>query len=162
MYLNTCIHTIHGVNSLESHNFWCLGIGLLKKFLQVAWVIVSEDKLDCTTVTNALDHGGMIACVWVDLTPWGNRCVTLQLLSRPALPLESDLAGEERLPTSFPLWRPGLFLPPLETFVTHLFHSCCNSPAQDSLQGCLTVASNFLEGEEIQFPRNLEFLNDRF
>ena len=63
MFLNTCILTIHGMNSLKSHNFWCLGIRLLEKFLQVAWVIVSEDKLGCTTVANALDHGGMIACI---------------------------------------------------------------------------------------------------
>ena len=63
MHPYTYIHTIHGMDSLKGHNFGCLGIGLLKKFLQVVWVIVPEDKLGYTTVANTLDHGSMIACI---------------------------------------------------------------------------------------------------
>lgn len=66
-----------------------------------------------------------------------------------------------KLPTSFPLWWPGLFV----LLWKHLWH--ISSPLvtplpRTSLQGCLTAVSDFLGGGEIQFPRNLEFGNDRF
>lgn len=115
----THIHTIHGVNSLKGYNFGCLRVGLLKKFLQVVRVIMPEDKLGCSTVSNTLDHGSMVACIWVNLTPWGTRFIILKLLSQFSyfnLQIWSG-RGKESTPSSH--WRfCSAFAP--EAFVTPL------------------------------------------
>ncbi len=56
------------MNSLKSHNFGCEWIWAAEQFLQMTGIIVSENEALGPTVPDALDHGGMITHVWVELT----------------------------------------------------------------------------------------------
>ena len=60
--------TVHRVHRLESHYFGSLGVWALQQFLQVSAVVVAEDETLCSTVPDALNHRGMVPCIWVDLT----------------------------------------------------------------------------------------------
>ena len=55
--------TIHGVHSLKSNDLWGGGFRLAQEFLQVFGIIMAEDILWNPTVTDALDHGGMIPSI---------------------------------------------------------------------------------------------------
>ncbi len=61
------------MNSLKSHDFGCEWICAAEQLLQMTGIIVSENEAFGPTVPDALDHGGMITHVWVDLTAFGER-----------------------------------------------------------------------------------------
>jgi len=62
--------TVHRVHRLEGDDLGRGGVRPAQQLPQVRHVVVAEDKLLGAAVPDALDHGGVVTCVRVDLTSW--------------------------------------------------------------------------------------------
>lgn len=60
--------TIHRMHSLKGHNLGGLGVCFAQQLLQVFGVVMAEDEALSSAVPDALNHGGMVPHVRVDLT----------------------------------------------------------------------------------------------
>lgn len=60
--------TIHGMDRLEGHDLGFAGVSLLQQLSKMVDVVVAEDEFLSVAVPDPLDHGGVVACVGVDLT----------------------------------------------------------------------------------------------
>ena len=62
------IQTCHGMDGFKCHNLGNCWIHLLQKCLQMVWVIVFKDVFGNLTVSDTLNHGGMVASIRENLT----------------------------------------------------------------------------------------------
>lgn len=70
--------TIHGVHGFKGHYFRRAGVGALQQLLQVFAVVVAEDDAFGSAVPDALNHGGVVPRVGVDLTPCADGSGTIK------------------------------------------------------------------------------------
>ena len=76
--LGHMIHTGHGMNCFEGDDFWHLGIHFSQLFFQMSCVVVAEHGLLGAAGPDAHDHGGVIARVRENVTPYKYQLTTFK------------------------------------------------------------------------------------
>ena len=61
------------MDGLEGNNLWHGHVDLAEQLFEVFRVVVSEDVFRSAAVTDAHDHGGVVASVREDLTAYNGR-----------------------------------------------------------------------------------------
>lgn len=58
------------MNGFKGYNLWDGFVDLLQQFLQMNWIVMSENVFGHFAVADALDHGGMVSCVREYIATW--------------------------------------------------------------------------------------------